>query len=57
MIRGFHQVALVLIDEVHLLSERGRGNVLEAGVVCRIKMISRMPGMDEESLVQATKTP
>jgi hypothetical protein len=39
------QVALVLIDEVHLLNERGRGAALEAGVVCRIKMVSQFPEM------------
>lgn len=36
------QVALLLIDEVHLLNEN-RGAALEAGVVSRIKMISRLP--------------
>ena len=38
------QVALVLIDEVHLLNE-SRGAALEAGVVSRIKMVSRLPSM------------
>jgi hypothetical protein len=39
------QVALVLIDEVHLLHEPGRGASLEAGVVSRIKMLARLPEM------------
>ncbi len=38
------QIALVLIDEVHLLNEN-RGSTLEAGVISRIKMVSRMPTM------------
>ena len=40
------QVALVLIDEVHLLSD-GRGAALETGVVSRIKMVSKDIGMQE----------
>ncbi|KAI8467024.1 MAG: hypothetical protein J3K34DRAFT_47254 [Monoraphidium minutum] len=40
-------VALVLIDEVHLLQEGERGACLEAGVVCRLKMLSGMPEMAE----------
>lgn len=40
------QVALVLIDEVHLLNE-SRGAALEAGVVSRIKMIGALPSMSE----------
>ena len=40
------QVALVLIDEVHLLNE-SRGAALEAGVVSRIKMIRSLPSMSE----------
>ncbi len=40
------QVALLLIDEVHLLNEN-RGAVLEAGVVSRIKMISSLRAMSE----------
>lgn len=35
----------MLIDEVHLLSEPGRGAALEAGCVCRIKMLARLPEM------------
>lgn len=38
------QIALVLIDEVHLLSE-GRGSCLEAGVVSRIKLVACKPEM------------
>ena len=40
------QVALVLIDEVHLLNE-SRGAALEAGVISRIKMIGALPSMSE----------
>lgn len=39
------QIALVLIDEVHLLNESGRGSSLEAGTVCRMKMVSKFPQM------------
>lgn len=39
------QIALVLIDEVHLLHEAGRGSSLEAGTVCRIKMLAELPEM------------
>lgn len=38
-LRGM-QIACVLIDEVHLLSEN-RGAALEAGAICRIKMVSK----------------
>jgi ATP-dependent DNA helicase HFM1/MER3 len=38
------QIALVLIDEVHLLSE-SRGSCLEAGVVSRIKLVACKPEM------------
>lgn len=38
------QVALVLIDEVHLLNEE-RGSALEAGCVGRIKMVSGLREM------------
>lgn len=41
---SFLQIALVLIDEVHLLSE-GRGSCLEAGVVSRIKLVACKPEM------------
>jgi hypothetical protein len=37
------QTNLVLIDEVHLLNEQGRGSSLEAGTVSRIKMVKAMP--------------
>lgn len=40
------QVALVLIDEVHLLNE-SRGASLEGGVISRIKMIGALPSMAE----------
>lgn len=35
----------MLIDEVHLLNEAGRGSALEAGVISRIAMVSRFPTM------------
>lgn len=38
------QIALVLIDEVHLLNE-SRGSALEAGAVGRIKLVSRKQEM------------
>ena len=44
------QVALVLIDEVHLLNE-SRGAALEAGVVSRIKMIGALHSMSEVCLL------
>ena len=44
------QVALVLVDEVHLLNE-SRGPALEAGVVSRIKMIGTLPSMSQVSLL------
>ena len=40
------QVALLLIDEVHLLND-SRGAALEAGVVSRIKMIGALPSMSQ----------
>ena len=40
------QIALVLIDEVHLLSDSS-GVALETGVVSRIKMVSKDIGMQE----------
>ncbi|KAF8067393.1 MER3 [Scenedesmus sp. PABB004] len=36
-------ICLVLIDEVHLLNEAGRGSALEAGCVCRIKALAALP--------------
>eukprot|EP00887_Chlorella_sp_A99_P002756 scaffold6.g2756.t1 len=45
----FADVALVLIDEVHLLSE-DRGASLEAGVVGRVKMISRLREMRDRPI-------
>ncbi|CAL5371830.1 unnamed protein product [Camellia sinensis] len=44
----FSDIALVLIDEVHLLNEP-RGAALEA-IVCRIKMLSRNPEMKASPL-------
>ncbi len=38
------QIALVMVDEVHLLGE-SRGSCLEAGVIGRIKMISRFAAL------------
>jgi len=40
--RFFNQVGLLLIDEVHLLSDT-RGSTLEAGVVSRIKLVASKP--------------
>lgn len=40
------QVALVLIDECHLLNDK-RGSALEAGAVSRIKMISQAADMQQ----------
>jgi hypothetical protein len=39
------QIGLVLLDEVHLLNEAGRGSSLEAGCVCRIKAVAAFPEM------------
>ena len=36
-----------MIDEVHLLGESERGSALEAGVVSRIKMVSKLAEMRE----------
>ncbi len=52
--RFFAEVALVMLDEVHLLGEQGRGSALEAGVVSRIKMISRLPDMAQVSVQSST---
>ena len=43
------QIALVCIDEVHLLNE-ARGSALEAGVISRIKMVSSFREMQEVCL-------
>lgn len=40
------QIALVLIDEVHLLNE-SRGAALEAGCISRIRMVSQLPEMKQ----------
>lgn len=50
------QVALILIDEVHLLNE-SRGAALEAGVVSRIKMISSLNAMKEVRFLSTSRTP
>jgi hypothetical protein len=42
-------VALLLVDEVHLLAE-DRGPTLEAGVVCRLRALGRLPAMAGTSL-------
>lgn len=42
------QIALVLIDEVHLLNE-SRGAALEAGCISRIRMVSQLPEMKQVS--------
>lgn len=44
------QIALILIDEVHLLSE-SRGSSLEAGVVSRIKMVATRQEMKGVSML------
>lgn len=41
------QIGLVLLDEVHLLNESGRGSSLEAGCVCRIKAVAAFPEMSK----------
>jgi len=40
------QISLVLIDEVHLLNE-ARGSVLEAGVVSRVRVVSKLTSMKQ----------
>jgi hypothetical protein len=37
----------MLIDEVHLLNEQGRGCALEAGVVARVRTLGLLPEMRE----------
>jgi ATP-dependent DNA helicase HFM1/MER3 len=44
------QIGLVLLDEVHLLNESGRGSSLEAGCVCRIKALAAFPEMAKSPL-------
>jgi ATP-dependent DNA helicase HFM1/MER3 len=43
-------MGLVLLDEVHLLNESGRGSSLEAGCVCRIKALAAFPEMAKSPL-------
>lgn len=45
----FSQIALLLIDEVHLLNE-DRGATLEAGIVSRIKIIASLPEMCQQPI-------
>lgn len=40
-------MGLVLLDEVHLLNEVGRGSSLEAGCVCRIKAVAAFPELSK----------
>lgn len=40
------QIALVLVDEVHVLNEC-RGSALEVGTISRIKMLSEDPDMKQ----------
>jgi ATP-dependent DNA helicase HFM1/MER3 len=42
-------VALLLIDEVHVVSE-DRGPTLEAGVVCRLQTLGSMPQLSNTNL-------
>lgn len=42
-------VALLLVDEVHMLSE-DRGPTLEAGVVCRLRTLGSMRGLTSTNL-------
>lgn len=44
------QIGLVLLDEVHLLNESGRGSSLEAGCVCRIKAVAAFPEMSKAAI-------
>eukprot|EP00210_Caulerpa_lentillifera_P006131 g5858.t1 len=44
--RFFAEISLVLIDEVHLLNE-ARGSVLEAGVVSRVRVVSKLASMKQ----------
>ncbi|WIA13166.1 hypothetical protein OEZ85_006758 [Tetradesmus obliquus] len=44
------EIALVLVDEVHLLNEAGRGSALEAGCICRLKAIAALPEMAKAPL-------
>lgn len=52
--RSLLQIALVCIDEVHLLNEM-RGSALEAGVVSRVKMVSSFREMQEVTSYRHTK--
>lgn len=47
--RFVSDVALLLIDEVHVVSE-ARGPTLEAGVVCRLQALGSMPQMHGTNL-------
>lgn len=52
----FGDIALVLIDEVHLLAEAERGAALEAGVVSRIRMVSRFGSMRDMPIAQVRRS-
>lgn len=41
----------MLIDEVHLLNET-RGSVLEAGVVSRVRVVSKLAAMQQVGVVR-----
>jgi ATP-dependent DNA helicase HFM1/MER3 len=49
------QIALVLVDEVHLLNE-SRGSSLEAGVISRIKLVGTLPEVKDVSMKSGIKS-
>ena len=52
----YGQVALVLIDECHFLNEN-RGSALEAGAICRIKMIAGAASMEQVCMATSYAMP